>query len=109
MDSSTLWGLPETDAHGLLVEDVPHQFDPKSFHSIQEPKHGICIPLHLDGAISIFPSLKPTWEEYNSLPHIELTSGMAWDPHSIEYVEREESCVGSVHTQDGELQLDAPD
>ena len=42
------------------------------------------------------------------LPHIELTSDMPWDPHSIEHVEREENGVGSVRTQ-GELQPDALD
>ena len=43
------------------------------------------------------------------LPHIELTSDMPWDPHSVEYAEREENCVGSVHTQDGELQPEVSD
>ena len=105
----TLLNPNQLQAHGLLVEDVPHQFDPKLSHLIHELKSRISIPLCLDGVISTFPSLKPTWEEYNLLPHIELTSDMPWDPHSVEYAEREENCVGSVCTQDRELQLDAPD
>ena len=91
--------------NGSLVNDAPRQFDPTSSHSIHEPKTRISIPLHLDAVILNFPSSKPTWEEYTILPHIELTSNMPWDPHAIEYVEREENCVGSVHTQDGKLQL----
>ena len=94
----TLLNLNQLQSHSLLVEDAPQQFDPKSLHSIHIPKSGISIPLHLDGVISTFPLSKPTWEEYNTLPHIELTSDEAWDPHSAEYAEREENCVGCVHT-----------
>ena len=100
----TLLNPNQLQANGLLVDDAPHQFDPKSSHLIHEPKTGISIPLCLDGVISNFPSLKPTWEEYNMLPHIELSSDMPWDPHSTKYAEREENCVGTVHTWDGELQ-----
>ena len=54
----------------------------------------------MDGVISTFPLSKPTWEEYNTLPHIKLTLDVEWDPHSAEYVEREENCVGCVCTCD---------
>ena len=90
--------------NSLSVKDAPHQFDPKSSHLIHELKTGISIPLHLDGVILNFPLSKLTWEEYNMLPHIKLTSDMLWDPHFVEYAEREENCVGSVCTQDGQLQ-----
>ena len=74
--------------NSLLVNDAPWQFDPTSSHLIHEPKTNISIPLHLDGVILNFPSSMPTWEEYKMLPHIELTSNMPWDPHSIEYAEK---------------------
>ena len=50
----TLLNPNQLQAHGLLVKDVPHPFNPKSSHSIHELKSRISIPLHLDGVISNF-------------------------------------------------------
>jgi len=105
----TLLNPNQMRANGLIVEDVPRQFDNNSSHSIKVPKLGKTIPLTLNGIISTFTSSKPTWEEYNTLPHIELTSSAPWDPNSVEYAEREEKCVGSVRTQDGRSLPDEPE
>ena len=108
----TLLNPNQLRLHGLTVEEAPRQFDPKSSHLIHLPQGGISIPLHLDGVISTFPSLRPTWEEFNTLPHIKLTSDVPWDPHSAEYAEREENCVGCVCTRDEEMDsngLDQPE
>ena len=59
--------------------------------------------------ISTFLSLKPMWEEFNTLPHIELTLDVPWDPHSAEYAEREENCVGCVCTCNEVLDLNGLD
>ena len=40
----TLLNLNQLQAHSLLVEDAPHQFDPKLSHSIHELKSG-SVPL----------------------------------------------------------------
>ena len=105
----TLLNPNQMRSNGLIVEDVPRQFDNNSSHSIVVPKHGLTIPLTLDGVVSTFPTSKPTWEEYNTLPHIEMTSDMPWEPCSAEHAEREENCVGSVRTLDKQATLDDRD
>jgi hypothetical protein len=69
---------------GLIVEDVPRQFDPRSSHSIYLPDHKVRIPLRLEGVISGFDSRAPTWKECmdNDIPHFEITSCDPWTPAS---------------------------
>ena len=88
--------------HGSIVEEAPHQFDPQSSHLIHLPQGSISIPLHLDGVISTFPSSWPMWEEFNTLPHIELTLDMPSAPHSAEYLERGRTVL-AVSAHDKEL------
>ena len=88
--------------NGARVEDVPRQFDARSTHSIYLPKERISIPLTLDGVASGFESRKPTWEEYNLYPHIELTSTAKWEPLSSHLADRE-SLVASVSTTPAQL------
>ena len=91
--SHTLLMPNQLHANGLLVQDVPQQFDANSLHSIVVPKLGITIPLSLRGVISSFESMKPSWEEYENLPHIELTADTAWDPLSSNYANKEEKLM----------------
>ena len=57
-------------SNGVVVNDVPRQFDGRSTHSIVVPgdDSGIEIPLEMNGVISYFASHRPTGEELNSLP-----------------------------------------
>jgi hypothetical protein len=63
-------------ANGVLVNDVPRQFDPKSIHSIVAD--GIVILLELDGAISFFETRLPTPAEIELLPLVQMTSAADW-------------------------------
>ena len=105
----TLLNPNQLHANGLIVADTPRQFDNNSSHSIKMPKRGVATPLSLNGTISVFSTSKPMWEEHNTLPHIELTSDVPWEPSSVEHAEREEKCVGSVRTQDRRLLPDEPE
>jgi hypothetical protein len=49
--------------NGLVVEDVPRQFDLNSTHSIYDPVSRVRIPLSLNGVFSGFTSYKPSEEE----------------------------------------------
>jgi len=102
----TLLNPNQLRANGILVEDVPRQFDPKSSHSIYHPTAQLRIPLSLDGISSGFVSRKPTWEEYKQYPHIELTSSMPWDPSSDQFAKMEETYVSSVCVADKMLAND---
>ena len=46
--------------NGLIVEDCPKQFDPKSGHCIRTPDGSHTIPLEMDGVMSGFDITKPT-------------------------------------------------
>jgi hypothetical protein len=88
--------LPETilnpnqiRANGLQVEDVPKQFDSRSSHAIHTKKRDVHISLSLDGVISGFESRKPTWEEYEEHPRLELTSNVKWKPSSKAFAKEE--------------------
>jgi len=65
-------------ANGLIVNDVPVQFDKKSTHSILDPQTDVRIPLFLKHAISYFDSYRPSLEEAQTLPAISLTSPSEW-------------------------------
>jgi hypothetical protein len=55
-----------------------------------DPATPYVIPLSLHGVTSSFPTRKPTPEEYESLPHLELTSDAPeYDPHDSTYASQE--------------------
>jgi hypothetical protein len=93
----TLLNPNQLRANGIIVEDVPRQFDPKSLQSIYHPTATLRIPSSLlDGISSGFVSCKPTWAEYKQYPHVESTSPMRWDPSSDQFANKEETYVSSV-------------
>jgi hypothetical protein len=50
------------------------------------------IPLSLNGVASTFPTRKPTKEEYESLPHLSLTSDdLDYDPHDPSFAAQEDA------------------
>jgi hypothetical protein len=60
-------------SHGVVVDDVPIQFDKNSKHAIIH--NGVTIPLDMAGVVSYFESRLPRPEELDSLLQIVLTSG----------------------------------
>jgi hypothetical protein len=84
----TLLNPNQSRANGVIVQNVPRQFDPKSPHSIYHPTTKLRIHLSLDGISCGFVSCKPTWAEYELNPHVELTSPMPWDPSSDQFEKR---------------------
>ena len=84
--------------NGLVVADVPRQFDPESSHSIYIPNSDLRIPLDVAGVASGFESRKPTWEEYEMYPHVELTAQSHWEP-GTSFLEERERQVGSVRAR----------
>ncbi|KAI2502386.1 hypothetical protein MHU86_12043 [Fragilaria crotonensis] len=55
------------------------------------------IPLSLKGVSSSFPTRKPTIEEYETLPHLTLTSDEPeYDPHDTSFAEQEDALTKYV-------------
>lgn len=79
-------------ANGVVVNDVPVQFDATSSHSITVDD--LTIPLELRGVISSFKCRAPTDEELaEATVHYELTSSLPWDPNDIEFQAREKAAI----------------
>ena len=79
-------------AHGLIVEDVPRQFDRRSTHSIRIPAHeDLMIPLELNGIMSCFATHAPSPDELENLPRVTMTSSAPWKPHSESFADAEEN------------------
>jgi hypothetical protein len=70
----TLLNPNQLRANGLIVEEVPCQYDEQSRHSIIDEREGLTIPLDMNGVFSGFNSRKPTHAEYREYPHVILTS-----------------------------------
>jgi Reverse transcriptase (RNA-dependent DNA polymerase) len=68
--------------NGLVVDDVPRQFQATSTHSIYEPSSGVRIPLSIFGQSSGFVSHKPTSQDWNDCRRLTLTSDKPWNPNS---------------------------
>jgi hypothetical protein len=72
-------------------------------HSLRVTENGeeLCIPFGLRGAMSTFPTRKPTRAEFATCPRFDLTSPkLEWDPASTTFQEQEASAVdapGMVH------------
>lgn len=64
--------------NGLIVDDVPQQFDRQSQHCIRIPSTGseesLHLPLEMYGVISYLTSRRPSAEEIKECTHVELTS-----------------------------------
>ena len=77
-------------AHGIVVNDVPKQFDPHSTHSIHVPDADLTIPLTMAGVISGFATRKPSSDELEHLPQVVLTADSPWQPCSAAFADAEE-------------------
>ncbi len=65
------------------------------------------IPLSLKSVSSSFPTRKPTLEEYNTVPHLTLTSNEPeYDPHDRTFAEQDEALTKYVsETGDSSIEL----
>ena len=79
-------------AAGLVVQDIPRQFDPNSTHSIYLPGSEIVLPLELDGIISFFCTRQPTQNEIETCARFDLTASARWHPYSGRFAEQEKAC-----------------
>ena len=62
-----------------------------------DTKDELLIPLSLDGVVSVFWTRKPTIQEYESLPHYELTTDTPeYDPLDGSYAQQEEAMAAWV-------------
>jgi hypothetical protein len=78
--------------NGLIVSDVPRQFDRHSPHSIvvqDDDDRELTIPLQLQGVISGFTGRKPTKKEIRTAPRVLMTYEEQWDPNSPHFLESE--------------------
>ena len=71
--------------HGLLINDVPKQFDRSSSHSIVIPSEdNLEFPLKMNGPVSYISVRYPTDWDLDNFPHITLTNGdFEWNPDEI--------------------------
>ena len=86
---------------GVVVNEVPRQFEATSTHDLVV-KHdandpSLRIPLQLRGVMSGFQSRKPTMAEYDdpTIPQYTLTVD-EWDPNSALFAEKEELATTTV-------------
>ena len=85
-------------ANGLRVDDIPRQFEKTSTHAIHFPDSDVVIPMSLRGVMSGFESRKPTMQEVDQYPHLELTADTVWVPSSAEFSERERAIAATVNS-----------
>ena len=108
--ATTLLCPNQLRANGIRVNDMPHQFDKASTHSIHvksTAEEEIVIPLTLDGVISyVADCTKPSEDDLTNGWRVELTSDMEWTPYDNGFaeaeavVEREVRDIQMVKTND---------
>jgi hypothetical protein len=62
--------------NGLIVNDVPRQFDGK--HVIFHPEADLEIPLRMTSSFSFFETHRPSDDDLENLIRVELTSDTDW-------------------------------
>ena len=70
---------------GVLVRDVPLQFQESSTHSIFLPGPALDLPLEMEGVISYLYTRKPTQQEMAECEHYVLTSDEPWEPGAARF------------------------
>jgi hypothetical protein len=100
--SQTLLCPNHLHVNGIIVNDVPQQFDPDSKSSVADPTNRFEIPLSVHGVVTGFTSRKPTVQEVEKFPHFELTSKAAWEPcdSTLEAAERQIKSVRGNHASE---------
>jgi hypothetical protein len=65
---------------GVTVHDTPKRYDPNSMHAVYVPEHKLLISVASDGTISYFDRRLPREDELHTLPRVQMTSKLPWDP-----------------------------
>jgi hypothetical protein len=102
--SHNLLSTMQLRLNDVIVNDVPRFLTDKPTqltHTLVIPTDNFddpyVIPMSLHGVASSFPTRKPTIEEYESLPHLVLTSEEpAYDPHDPALARHEEALAKAV-------------
>jgi hypothetical protein len=81
--------------NGIIVNDTPTIFDPKSSHSIIIPGE-LELPLKMRGVLSYLETRKPSEQELLTCDRYELTSSACWDPYSLQLEEVENNHPGTT-------------
>jgi hypothetical protein len=68
---------------GIVVDNAPKQFSPKSTHSIEVPGDSLTIPLEINGFVTFFSSHKPSKDELENCRQITLSSNIPWDSNDL--------------------------
>ena len=89
-------------SYGIVVDDVPRQFDPQSVHSIVVPGEDVTIPLDMNGVVSYFASHKPSEDDLDNCRRVVLSSDVPWNP-SDPIFEIQERAVESRASQVSEV------
>ena len=80
-----------------FLTDNPTQLTHSLLVPTDDPNETYIIPMTLHGVASSFPTRKPTIQEWESLPHIVLTSeDPPYDPHDTFYAEHENALAKHV-------------
>lgn len=96
----SLWNPFQMRCHGVLVDEVALQHSDSSSHSITIPTDvgSLLIPLRLAGTMSGFDTRKPTDEEILTLPRVEVTSPIPWNPYDPVHASNE---LAATRRRDG--------
>jgi hypothetical protein len=78
---------------GIVVDDTPKQFSPKSTHSIEVPEDNLTIPLEMNGVVSYVSNHKPSKDELENCQQITLSSNIPWNPNNLSWETREQVLV----------------
>ena len=94
--------------NGIQVDDVPQHLDSKSSHSLrcETEDCDLTIPLSLRGVCSGFVSRKPTFDEYNSLRQVVMTSPTEWHPWWAEDLAEKEEAYQRTGVSSVDIQVD---
>jgi hypothetical protein len=79
--------------NGLTVHDTPKRYDAESMHAVYVPEYKLMIPMASDRTISYFDTRLPTEEELTSLPQIQMTSALPWDPKASHFAVAEKRAI----------------
>jgi hypothetical protein len=82
-------------SNGVEVDDIPRHLAPRnkeSTHSLYFPEEKVCIPLELDGCISLSNVRTPALHEIDNCTTLSVTShDIEWDPRSLIFKEYEDA------------------
>jgi hypothetical protein len=96
-------------AQSLPHESTLSRTDCAHWHAIHTKNRDAHISLSLDGVILGFESRKPTWEECEEHPRLELTSNVKWKPSSKAFAKEERRHLSSTERLASAISEASPD